>query len=673
MICHGELVQRKPPPERLTSFYLAVSAGGALGGMLVALVSPLVFSSYLELNLSLLVGFGLALYVFADEARVHWFPQVSRAVAERGSDAGRGGVRHRRLGAMGSLGPRRRLAARAEFLRRDVGQGTLPGKARVARLGAVPRTHLARLRAHLAGDARPADDLLYGRQRRGPRVGRRPRCKRRCAWAWSDWASAPWLPTGRRATIFASTKSTTDVIRLARDYFSFLPQCAATVEVVAGDARLSLEREPSQQFDVLVLDAFSGDAIPVHLLTAEAFAIYLRHLRADGVIAVHISSRYVDLVPVVTAMAQHLELDEAFLAWPEIGDGCQMGGRDGLVGNVVPVDAADPQSSAPGAVADPGTRPDHFRGSPPAAVDGPVQQPVAGAAMRLQGRSYRNAFSLVELLVVIAVIAILVSLLLPAVQAARGSARAAQCKSNLRQIGIALHSYHDVHDGFPPAFLAHATVWRPSWTWSTFLLPHLEQGGLFDDLQVTSAEFGGGAVLADTPTPATQTALSIYACPADSGPDWNHRKSGHATSSYHGVLGNESQLVSSYPALIDQNGVFYVNSRVCVEGITDGSSHTLAVGECRLDPGGTGKRGAIWAGMRGFTSNTLWLSDTVWWANAEPDWLINGPGEQAFSSHHPGGAHFVFADGSVRLVAETIAGQTLARLAARNDGEPAGD
>lgn len=285
----------------------------------------------------------------------------------------------------------------------------------------------------------------------------------------------------------------------------------------------------------------------------------------------------------------------------------------------------------------------------------------------------RKAFSLVELLVVIAIIAILISLLLPAVQAARGSARAAQCKSNLRQFGIGLHNYHDVHGGFPPAFLGQATGWRPSWTWATFLLPHLEQAGLFDELQVPTVAFGGGAVFADTPSPETQTTLPIYVCPADSGPDWNQRKSGHAKSSYHGVLGNETQLISSYPALIDQNGVFYVNSRVGVEAITDGSSHTLAVGECRLDGGETGKRGAIWAGMRGATNNILWLSDTVWWANAEPDWLINGPGEQAFSSHHPGGVHFAFADGSVRLVAETIEGEMLARLAARNDGEPVGD
>ncbi len=287
--------------------------------------------------------------------------------------------------------------------------------------------------------------------------------------------------------------------------------------------------------------------------------------------------------------------------------------------------------------------------------------------------SCRRAFSLVELLVVIAVIAILVSLLLPAVQAARGSARAAQCKSNLRQIGLALHHYHDVHGGFPPAFLGDVVGWRPSWTWTTFLLPQLEQAGLFDELAVTTSAFGGGALVADTPDPRTQAVLAIYACPADVGPAWNHRKSGHATSSYRGVLGSQNQLTSSYPALIDQNGVLYVNSRIGVEDIGDGTSHTLAVGECRLDPGPTGKRGAIWAGMRGASDNTLWLSDTVWWANAEPDWLLNGPGEQAFSSHHPGGVHFTFADGSVRFVADTIEGETLGLLAARNDGEPVGE
>ncbi|NLF71243.1 MAG: DUF1559 domain-containing protein [Candidatus Anammoximicrobium sp.] len=288
-------------------------------------------------------------------------------------------------------------------------------------------------------------------------------------------------------------------------------------------------------------------------------------------------------------------------------------------------------------------------------------------------RSRPAAFTLVELLVVIAIIGILVSLLLPAVQAARGTARAAQCKSNLRQIGIALHHYHEVHSGFPPAFLGEATGWLPSWSWTTYLLPHLEQNGLYDDLQVMSAEFGGGAPFATTPNDQTQKVLPVFVCPADTGPNLNHHKSGHAKSSYRGVLGNETQLVTSHALLIRQNGAFFVNSHVSVEHITDGSSQTLAAGECRLDPGPTGKRGAIWAGMRGPTENTLWLSDSAWFLNAEPDWCINGAGEQAFSSQHPGGAQFVLADGSVRLISQTIDGTTLERLAARNDGEPVGE
>lgn len=288
-------------------------------------------------------------------------------------------------------------------------------------------------------------------------------------------------------------------------------------------------------------------------------------------------------------------------------------------------------------------------------------------------RSQQAAFTLVELLVVIAIIGILVSLLLPAVQAARGSARALQCKSNLRQIGIALHHYHDVHSGFPPAFLGEASGWLPSWSWTTFLLPHLEQNGLYDDLQVMSAQFGGGAPFATAPSEQTQTVLPVFRCPADTGPDLNHRKSDHAKSSYRGVLGNETQLVTSHPVLIRQNGLFFVNSHVSVEQILDGSSQTLAVGECRLDPGAAGKRGAIWAGMRGPTESTLWLSDTAWWLNAEPDWFIKGAGEQAFSSQHPGGAHFVLGDGSVRLISETIDGVTLEHLAARNDGASVGE
>jgi hypothetical protein len=96
-----------------------------------------------------------------------------------------------------------------------------------------------------------------------------------------------------------------NVLRFADKYFTYLADCPARVEVVLGDGRLSLEREPPQNFDLLVLDAFSGDAVPTHLLTKEAFEIYRRHLRPDSVIAVNVSNRYLDLSPVLAGVADH--------------------------------------------------------------------------------------------------------------------------------------------------------------------------------------------------------------------------------------------------------------------------------------------------------------------------------------------------------------------------------
>jgi spermidine synthase len=106
-----------------------------------------------------------------------------------------------------------------------------------------------------------------------------------------------------------------EVERLARTRFTYLEQCAGKVEVVIGDARLSLENEPSQQFDILVLDAFSSDAIPTHLLTREAFEIYFRHLNHYGALAVHISNRHVDLLPVMTGIAKEFRTQIADIAW----------------------------------------------------------------------------------------------------------------------------------------------------------------------------------------------------------------------------------------------------------------------------------------------------------------------------------------------------------------------
>ena len=114
--------------------------------------------------------------------------------------------------------------------------------------------------------------------------------------------------------------------------------------------------------------------------------------------------------------------------------------------------------------------------------------------------SHRSGFTLVELLVVGAIIGILIALLLPAVQAAREAARRTQCGNNLRQIGIALHNYHGFHAGFPSGYVAPESYWwRPSWSWTSFVLPYLEQNAIYRRLRVHDRKFGDGVSVLNLP------------------------------------------------------------------------------------------------------------------------------------------------------------------------------
>lgn len=316
MLCHGEVVRLKPHPRRLTAFYLAVSTGGALGGMLVAVVSPLIFSSYLELNLGLLIGFGLALYIVVRGARVRWYPNVSGVL--RGAalaltaavcvitawgqweawDRERGLLRVRNF--YGVLSVRERYPQKPEWSGLALFHGrTVHGfELRAANQRGKPTTYYT-------PESGVGRALVAVRNTEPLRVG------------VVGLGAGTLAAYGRAGDYFRFYEIDDDVTRLARQFFTFIPKCRAQVDIVAGDARLSLEREPPQRFDVLVLDAFSGDTVPVHLLTAEALAVYLRHLTADGVIAVHISSQYVDLVPVVITVAEHYHLKGAFVSWPQ--------------------------------------------------------------------------------------------------------------------------------------------------------------------------------------------------------------------------------------------------------------------------------------------------------------------------------------------------------------------
>jgi prepilin-type N-terminal cleavage/methylation domain-containing protein/prepilin-type processing-associated H-X9-DG protein len=241
-------------------------------------------------------------------------------------------------------------------------------------------------------------------------------------------------------------------------------------------------------------------------------------------------------------------------------------------------------------------------------------------------RRCRSAFTLIELLVVLAIIAILIGLLLPAVQKVREAAARTQCANNLKQMGLAMHSFHDANHAFPPAFA------KPSlYGWAVWLLPYLEQDNLYQALNPTQTTLAAG--------PLSATPLKVFACPSDPGPALTPFFPGYARSNYA------------------------VNEQICDGGsaipigaITDGTSNTLLVGERD-----TFKQiGAVWAGRL--------TASGVASVIGRPTWPINTPyaggstccgadtrcTRYAWTSMHSGGANFLFCDGSVHFLADSI-------------------
>jgi prepilin-type N-terminal cleavage/methylation domain-containing protein/prepilin-type processing-associated H-X9-DG protein len=304
---------------------------------------------------------------------------------------------------------------------------------------------------------------------------------------------------------------------------------------------------------------------------------------------------------------------------------------------------------------------------------------------QLEGREMscgrRSAFTLIELLVVIAIIAVLIGLLVPAVQQIRESADRTQCQNNLHQIGVALHTHVSDRKYFPSAYTSPASTAaapvQPGWGWATALLPYVEQKELYDLLNPDNAPFGNGAnpvqAAAFAPALATQTALPVYRCPSNAPPEVNAQRFNHGTSNYRAVAGPNAFPNFADPQ--DMGGVMFHNSRISVAMIADGTSNTLAVGECVFDMTASPPRwGAIWVGMTGFDRTSpqgagygARISDVMWWVDQNTA-VINGPAPQAFGSRHPGGALFCFCDGSVRFFLEGGDVNTLRYLAGRNDG-----
>jgi prepilin-type N-terminal cleavage/methylation domain-containing protein/prepilin-type processing-associated H-X9-DG protein len=291
----------------------------------------------------------------------------------------------------------------------------------------------------------------------------------------------------------------------------------------------------------------------------------------------------------------------------------------------------------------------------------------------------RSAFTLIELLVVIAIIAILIGLLIPAVQKVREAANRATCQNNLHQMGVALHNYQLNKGYFPSAYetgpATTAAPVVPGWGWGTNLLPYVEQDTLYNALNPLNTTFGGGGTLASTPSALSQTILPVYRCPSNAGVDLNPQRFNHATSNYRAVAGSDVNYPPQWADKQDKGGVMFMNSRIRIGMIKDGTSNQLAIGECILDLDNTTapKWGAIWVGMTGrVTSGTgigARVSDVMWWLDVNTA-KINGTAPQAFGSRHTGGAYFVFCDGHVAFFSDSLDLTTLRLLANRDDGTP---
>jgi len=299
---------------------------------------------------------------------------------------------------------------------------------------------------------------------------------------------------------------------------------------------------------------------------------------------------------------------------------------------------------------------------------------IAEELLSARQRRARRAFTLIELLVVVAIIGVLLALLLAAVQRVREAAARVSCQNNLRQIGLALHSYEHQFRSLPPGYRDLGANWlnsaAPGWGWPVFLLPNLEQAALYEALDVRRTNFGNGANPAPA-TPLTQTPLSIFLCPSDAGPLTNPYYEHHAKSNYRGVAGGGDLYLK--PMAADLGGVFFANSRVRFADITDGLSNTLAVGETALNERRNGW-GGIWAGCArvgpfgSYQGNLTWVSG-VYWSIDQAELRLNSAHPWAFTSPHPGGVNFVFGDGSVRFLRDAADPALVERLAVRNDGQ----
>jgi hypothetical protein len=304
MFCHGELATLKPPPQFLTRFYLMISLGGALGSILVGVVAPLVFHANFDMAIALVACAALLLWQVRRDPRLISVPAVILLLFMAGCG----------------------LWSVVEFYDDTIfASRNFYGVLRVQKSG-TKDSDSSRILIH--------GTIMHGKQYLSPEFRREPTTyyTRSSGIGRLIEAMHPrpdpikvgviGLGTGTIASygskgdVYRFYDINPGVVAIANRDFSYLKDSDATIELKLGDARLSLEREAPQNFDVLAIDAFSSDAIPVHLITKEAVEVYLRHMKASGVIAYHVTNRYLNLVPVVEGIAHELGLKALWIDEP---------------------------------------------------------------------------------------------------------------------------------------------------------------------------------------------------------------------------------------------------------------------------------------------------------------------------------------------------------------------
>lgn len=254
----------------------------------------------------------------------------------------------------------------------------------------------------------------------------------------------------------------------------------------------------------------------------------------------------------------------------------------------------------------------------------------------------KQGFTLVELLAVTSIVTVSMSLLLPGLQKIRNQARESACKNNLRQLGLAMHNYHETFSAFPPGWVIKETKANagPGLGWGVMVLPFLDQAPLYSQLNFSQPP------AVDT---RTQTKLDVYLCPEDTAAALNSVRGKFATSNYSGSSGH--QLLPGSVDLPDPGtdsarmlwtGIFYHNSSVRFRDITDGTSNTFMLGEKSVT-----SAAGIWVGVRSNQNADDSVTDCNYASKLNA--VLH-----SFSSLHGTGANFLMSDGAVRFVLDTI-------------------